>query len=295
MLRLLALVACGTRTVMDAVFGPISTGETRYAQRLVGSLHAGMLVLADRNFAAGYLIAAISGAHADVLVRAKTGRGGPKLPILHRYRDGSYRSIFGGQDVRVVEAEITIATTAGRATGVYRLITTLLDHERYPAMELIKLYHERWEIESAYLELKSSLLGGRVLRARTPTGITQEMYALLVTYQALRTAMTDATNSQPGLDPDRASFTVALHAARDQVIQAASVIADTVIDLVGKIGRVVLDNLLPTRRLRVNARTVKRAISKYNARGPNIDRATYKATLHIDIPTGPALTTGPEP
>jgi hypothetical protein len=295
MLRLLALVACGTRTVMDAVFGPISTGETRYAQRLVGSLHAGMLVLADRNFAAGYLIAAISGAHADVLVRAKTGRGGPKLPILHRYRDGSYRSIFGGQDVRVVEAEITIATTAGRATGVYRLITTLLDHERYPAMELIKLYHERWEIESAYLELKSSLLGGRVLRARTPTGITQEMYALLVTYQALRTAMTDATNSQPGLDPDRASFTVALHAARDQVIQAASIIADTVIDLIGKIGRVVLDNLLPTRRLRVNARTVKRAISKYNARGPNIDRATYKATLHIDIPTGPALTTGPEP
>jgi len=44
------------------------------------------------------------------------------------------------------------------------------------------------EIETAYLELKSSILGGRVLRARTPTGIEQEIYALLVVYQLLRTA-----------------------------------------------------------------------------------------------------------
>ncbi len=57
----------------------------------------------------------------------------------------------------------------------------------------------------------------------------------------------------------------------------------------------MLDDLLPARRLRINARTVKRAISKYNARGPNIDRRTYKATLTIDILAGPALTTGPEP
>ena len=183
----------------------------------------------------------------------------------------------------------------GTITGTYRLITTLLDQHRHPAAALIRLYHQRWEIETAYLELKSSILGGRVLRARTPTGIEQEMYALLVTYQILRTAMTDATNTMPGIDPDRASFTTALHAARDQLIHAAGVTAETVIDLVGKIGRLVLDNLMPIRRLRTNARTVKQAISKYNARGPNIDRRTYKATLTIDILTGPALTTGPEP
>jgi hypothetical protein len=79
------------------------------------------------------------------------------------------------------------------------------------------------------------------------------------------------------------------------VAHAAGIIAGAVVDLVGKIGRVVLDDLLPARRLRLNARTVKRAVSKYNARGPNIDRATYKATLTIDILAGPALTTGPEP
>ena len=107
--------------------------------------------------------------------------------------------------------------------------------------------------------------------------------------------MCDATNTTSTIDPDRASFTIALHTARDQVVRAAAVIAETVIDLVGAIGQAVLDNLLPARRLRVNARTVKRAISKYNARGPNIDRSTYKAALTITVLAGPALTTDPDP
>jgi hypothetical protein len=111
--------------------------------------------------------------------------------------------------------------------------------------------------------------------------VNQEVYALLVTCQILRTAMADATSTIPGTDPDRASFTIALNAARDQLIQAAGVIAGTVIDLAGNIGRLVLDNLMPARRLRISARTVKRAISKYNARGPSIDRTTYKATIAI--------------
>ena len=98
--------------------------------------------------------------------------------------------------------------------------------------------------------------------------------------------MADAITTQPGLDPDRASFTVALHAARDQLIQASGVIASTTIDLAGNIGRQVLANLMPARRLRTSTRTVKRAISKYNARGPGIDRRTHKATLAISILTG---------
>jgi hypothetical protein len=74
------------------------------------------------------------------------------------------------------------------------------------------------------------------------------------------------------------------------------VIASTTIDLVGKIGRAVLDNLLADRRLRVSPRVVKRAISKYNARGPTINRASYKATLSIDILALPTpLTTNARP
>ncbi|KKJ93307.1 IS4 family transposase [Micromonospora sp. HK10] len=281
-LRLSALLACGTRSVLDAVFDPLSTGEIAQAEHLARSLRAGMLLLGDRNYASADLITRITATGADLLIRCKSSR---KLPVLGRYPDGSWLSAVSGLRVRVVDARISITTSGGSHTGDYRLITTLLDARRYPAGDLARLYHQRWEIETAYLELKSSILGGRVLRARTPDGIDQEIHALLITYQVLRTAMADATDSRPGLDPDRASFTTALNAARDQITLAAGVIADTAIDLVGAIGERVLANLLPDRRIRTKTRMIKRSNSKYQARGPNIDRRTYKATTNIDIIT----------
>src|SRR5262249_35047085 len=160
------------------------------------------------------LITALAATGTEILVRLKTSR---IMPVLARYPDGSYLSLLGAVKVRVIDAEIAITTNTSRHTGTYRLATTLLDHHRHPAADLATLYHQRWEIETAYLELKSTILGGRVLRARTPAGLAQEVYALLVTYQLLRTTMTDATNSHPRIDPDRASFTIALHAARDQL------------------------------------------------------------------------------
>jgi len=293
-LRLLALVACGTRTVIDAVFGPTSDGETTYAPGLLRSLHAGMLLLADRGFGSGPLARAIAATKADFLIRVRTGNGAPKLPVLHRLPDGSWLSKFGGVPVRVLDASWTVTTATGRFTSDCRLITTLTDPDRCTAPDLALLYHERWEIETAYLELKSTILGGRVLRARTPAGIEQEIYALLVTYQTLRTAIADAVSTATGTDPDRASFSVALHTARDQVIQAAGVIAGTTIDLAGRIGRAVLASLMPPRRLRISPRVVKRAISRYNAKG-RVDRTTYKATINIAILTAADLTTSSEP
>ncbi len=78
-----------------------------------------------------------------------------------------------------------------------------------------------------------------------------------------------------------------MNAARDLLIQAAGVIAGTIIDLIGDIGRRVLASLLPERRLRVSPRIVKRALSRYPARGPQITRRSYKATLSINILTEP--------
>ena len=115
------------------------------------------------------------------------------------------------------------------------------------------------------------LRGKKILRDHGP---------LLVTYQALRTAIADA--AFPGADPDRASFTIALNAARDQVVLAAGVTVGAAIDLAGTIGRTVLASLMPARRLRTSPRVVKRAISKYNARGKT-DRTTRKATIDIAI------------
>jgi len=293
MLRLLVLLSCGTRTVIDAVFSPVSKGETTCAPGLLGSLHAGMILLADRNFGAGFLAAQIAGTKADFLIRVRAGYGAPGLPVLSRLPDGSWLSRFGGIPVRVIDAQITFTTSAGCSAAGCRLVTTLLDPVRYPAAGLAVLYHERWETESVYFELKSTILGGRVLRARTPGGVDQEVYALLVTYQVLRTAIADAAGTVPGTDPDRASFTVALNAARDQVILAAGVLAGTVTDLAGEIGRLVLASLMPGRRLRTSPRVAKRAMSRYNARG-KVDRTTRKATIAIVI-LGVPLTTGDEP
>jgi len=292
-LRLLALVSCGTRSMISAVFGPVFAGETTYAARLLGSLGEGMILLADRNFGSGPLAAQIARTGAEFLIRVRTGRGAPGLPVLRRCPDGSWLSRFGSVPVRVIDAEITVTTSAGRAAARCRLITTLLDPAACPAGDLVMLYHERWEIETAYLELKSTVLGGRVLRARTPAGVEQEVWALLVTYQALRTAMSDATVTAPGTDPDRTSFTVALSAARDQVILAAGVITGPTVDLAGNIGRLVLTSLMPARRPRTSPRVVKRAISKYNARG-QVDRTARNAAITITILAAP-LTTGHGP
>ena len=283
-IRLVALVACGTRAIIDAVFGPACDGEPAYASRLLRCLHAGMIVLLDRGLSGNALLAAITSAEADFLARLSARR---KPPVLRRLPDGSFLSVLGGVKARIIECQITIATTAGTQTGTYRLATTLLDSRQHPAFELVKLYHQRWEIESAYFEIKKTMLGRRVLRARTLPGITQEIYALLTAYQALRIAITDTTLTAPGTDPDRASFTIALQAARDQVIQAAGVIAGETIDLAGTIGRHILNNLLPARRLRLSPRAVKRPLSRYAYKSLRIDRRTYKATISIDILTIP--------
>ena len=290
LLRMLTVVACGTRTVIDAVFGPVTVGEISYAPRLFGCLRSGMLLLADRNFAVKGLAEQIHATGADLLIRCKNDRN---LPAIGRCPDGSWLALLGAVTVRVIDAEITV-TTSGQPhhTGRYRLVTTLTDHRAFPALDLITLYHQRWEIETSFLELKSTTLGGRVLRARTPAGIEQEVYALLTAYQSIRLAMADATDSNPTTDPDRASFTIALNTARDQVIHAAGVIADTVIDLVGAIGRAVLNDPLPPRRTRISPRIVKRAISKHRAKG-HIDRTNHEAAITITIK--PSLTTSPEP
>ena len=278
---LVALVACGTRAILDAAFGPRGGGETGHGQRLARSLRTGMIVLLDRGLSGNDFLGVIAGTGAACLVRLSAAR---KPPVLRRFPDGSFLSRLGTLEVRIIECQITIATTAGRHTGAYRLATTLLDSRRHPAFELVKLYHERWEIESAYFALKKTMLGRRVLRSRTLPGIAQEIYALLALYQVIRIAIADATTVL-GTDPDRASFSVALQAARDQVIQAAGVIAGTVIDLVGTIGRAVLNQPMPARRLRVSPRAVKRPLSRYAYKSLRVNRRTYKATISIDILT----------
>ena len=105
MLRLLTIVACGSRTVIDAVFGSYRVGETTYAPHLLGSLKPGMVLLGDRNFAATALIEQVAATGAHVLIRAKNGR---RFHVTEHLADGTSMALLGRTRVRVIDATITV-------------------------------------------------------------------------------------------------------------------------------------------------------------------------------------------
>jgi hypothetical protein len=258
-LRLMALAETGTRGLLGAALG--SAADRDVARRLLPLLHPGMLILLDRAFDGNAFLREVAATGALLLARAKSTR---HPVVLGHLPDGSYLSQLGGLAVRVIEASVTVTGADGsRVRDGYRLITTLMDHCRFPAAAVIRLYHERWEIESAYFALRHTLLEGRVLRSGDRPGLEQEMWALLTLYQLLRMAMVTAVETRPGTDPDRASFTTAMEAAKDQLTNAAGICPDGPADLPGVIGRAVLATLLPARRPRFSARKVKCATARY--------------------------------
>jgi hypothetical protein len=274
-IQLMTLVETGTRALIGAAFGTPADGEISWARRLLHHLDEGMLVLADRGFDAAGFLAELAATKAQFLVRIKTGR---RLPVLAQLSDGSVLSLIGGVRVRVITAQVDVTCHDGARYGqTYRLATTLLDPRRYPAGDLIGLYHERWEHEITYLALRHTLLQGRVLRSSDPAGLTQEMWALLAVYQALRTAVTDAIATVPGTDPDRASYQIAVHTAQNLVTTAGNIITG-VTDLAGDIGRAVLANLHPPRRPRVSARRVKSPLSRWAKQPPGKPRTCLRIT-----------------
>jgi hypothetical protein len=235
--RLVALGECGTHAVVDAELGGVSTGEQTLAAALITRFVPGMLVLADRNFYSyqAWQQAASTGAHLLWRVSATL-----TLPVLEWLPDGSYRSVLinpkirgrrreallsaaaSGTDldpdqamvIRVVEYAIEDRPGSGE---LFCLITTILDHEFAPAVELATAYHQRWEIELSFDEIETHQTGHpRVLRSRTPELVKQEIWALLLTHYAIRHIMKDAADTV-GTDPDNLSFIRSYRAIRRQV------------------------------------------------------------------------------
>lgn len=149
--------------------------------------------------------AAASGAQLLWRVRRNTS-----LPVREELPDGSYLSSFGGASARVVEYSIE-----GSDEPSYRLLTTLLDPQRAPAVELAALYHERWEIEPAYDEIKTHLLGRHpILRAKTPLLVHQEIEGLMLAHYAVRRFLHEAA-----LDADEHPDRLLFHACRQRCPQ----------------------------------------------------------------------------
>ena len=280
-LELVTLVETGTRGLLGAVFGPRSSGEITYAARLVDRLDHSMLLLADRAFDGGEFLAAVRASGAEFLVRMRAGR---LLPRPAQLPDGSILTRLGAVNVRVIQALITVTLADGtRVTGQYELATSLLDHRLHPAEELMRLYHERWEIESAYLAVRHTLLEGRVLRSRDPAGLTQELWALLALYQVLRHAMVEAAETRSDSDPDRVGFTATTAAARATVIRADGIADQHRPGPPPAFAKTILAAVLPPRRARVSARKVKCVQSRYAGRPLEERPAASTRVTVIDI------------
>ena len=210
-IRFVALVENGTHVLFGAQMAGYRTGENTIAKTVLPQLKAGMLCLADRGLFsyAAWKLALSTG--ADCLWRAKKNAD---LPCEKRLADGSYLSRIypAQQDRRQQKNGIVVRVIEYRLEGVagaepiYRLITSLLDPAVAPAHELAALYHERWEIETSFDELKTHLRGARIiLRSKTPDLVKQEFYGLLLAHFAIRGLMHEAALTADW-DPDRLSF-----------------------------------------------------------------------------------------
>ena len=223
--RLTAMVELGTRVAFAWHRGPLRESEAEQAEALLRHLRGGMLVLADRGYFGFPLWLRATQSGADLLWRVPTRN---HLPVLERLADGSFRSIVrgSGQDRRRSRGACPLRVVEYRIKGVgnrvFRLATTLLDPQQAPATELAALYHERWESENVYDEVKTHLLGrGAVLRSKTPNLVCQEVDGLMLAYYAVR-CLIHAAARHADEDPDRLSFVHAVQVVRRRVQNAGA-------------------------------------------------------------------------
>ena len=215
--------------MVGANIGAYRDAEWTVAKPLLARLDASMLCLADRGFN-GYehwCAARATGAH--LLWRCAANR---QLPVLQALPDGSFISrILPGKElarrdssalaisVRVIE--YTLAATNGEHTR-YRLLTSLLEPTQAPGLELASIYHERWEVESVFDELKTHLhQRRRVLRSKTPDLVRQEFYGWVLAHYAVRWLM-HATGSGQSVEPRQLSFVANVQHLKQQQLQSGA-------------------------------------------------------------------------
>jgi hypothetical protein len=222
--RLVAVAECGTHAVFDAVVGSYTTAENTLAGDLIDRLEPGMVLLADRGFCGFPLWQKAVATGADLLWRAKSNMQPRHVETL---ADGSWLAELrpsgnAGRHadpliIRVIDYRID----DGRPNDeTYRLFTTIVDPDDVSAVDLAAAYAQRWEIESAFDELKVHQRGARtVLRSKSPDLVLQEIWGHLCCHFAIRTLMWEAAD-HARVDPDRVSFVAALRIARRSISAA---------------------------------------------------------------------------
>jgi len=273
--RVSYLIECGAHKIVDACFWPYHVAERTGAWRLLRSLGTDMLLMWDRGYYGYDLLSAVRARGTQLLIRLKTNLDFQRLRTLcdgsclaHVY-PSDYRRRQAGerQLVRIISYSLNDPALPGYGQ-VHRLLTTLLDPERYPALELIELYHERWEIELVVDEIDThQRLAQTCLRSLSPRGAIQELYGLVLAHVAVRSLM-HAAAVQAKLDPDRLSFVHALEVIREAVPEFQMTTPSELPRLAARLLRDIAHGLLPPRRLRSNPRVVKTKMSKFKQKRP---------------------------
>jgi hypothetical protein len=216
LVRVLGLMALRSHLLSALRFADYHTGEVTLAEELWRELPDDSLTIVDRNFlVADHLTSLVrSGHNRHWLTRAKSTT---RLKTLHRL----------GRKDHLVEIELSDQTRRlhpdlppvwqVRAITYQRkgfkpsvLLTSLLDPEQYPADEIVAMYHERWEIELGYDEIKTHMLARQeTIRSKTPQGVRQEIWGIAIAYNLVRLEMERAA-VEAKVEPNRISFVYAL-------------------------------------------------------------------------------------
>jgi hypothetical protein len=202
-------------------------------------------------------------------------------PIRH-LADGSFlakiypSSYHRSQDregivVRVIEYAVDDPQRIGHGEP-HRLMTNLLDAEQYPAMELVILYHERWEEELVYDEQKTHLdprHAGKPahFRSQTPLGVEQEVYALSLGHFTVRALMLESAKTVD-VDVDRLSFTGCLRILQARLPECESATPQSLERWYECLLWEMAQERIEPRRNRINPRVVKRKMSKFAKKRP---------------------------
>jgi hypothetical protein len=270
-LKAIHLVEIGTHAIVDAGVWPIHSSEKVIGRRMVRSLQAGMLVLWDSGFHSLEMVRAALQTGAEILGRLPAN---VKVQVICQLSDGSTlielvpRDHHGrprGEAIRLRLIAYTVSDPALPGYGQRRrLITSLLDETTYPALELARLYHERWEVEITIDEIDTHQRPAfQPFRSLKPVGVLQEFYGLLIAHYAIRKVMLEAAQ-QAQLDPDRLSFTNALHLIGDAVSDFQLLPPGQHPDRYQRLLRDVAHFRLPPRATRSNPRVVKRKASIFS-------------------------------
>jgi hypothetical protein len=247
--------------------------EVHGAYRLLSQLGPDILLLVDAGLISGAFIEQVRERRAHLLGALEAGAW-EQPRRARRLADGSvlawvepsHGSVYRqqrGMWVRIISYRVTDARL-GEPGKVYRLVTTLLNPRVAPALTLVELYHERWEIELVIDEIKTHERAQRkVLRSKTPEGVRQELYGIYLAHYAVRALLAQAA-LEGALDPDRLSFTDGLFELTEMLCFALTVETEQHAGrLLRRLRHKMARHVLPPRRLRINRREIKQVYHKY--------------------------------